>query len=51
MNLCKALSKELLRDTEGLELKNQEIRTQYGLASVCRQLRTSPSILPQFTVA
>lgn len=51
MNLCKALSKESLWDTEGLELKNQEIRIQNGLASVCRQLRTSPSIFPQFAAA
>lgn len=51
MNLCKALSKEPLWDSEGLELENQEIRIQDGLASVCRQLRTSPSIFPQFTAA
>lgn len=42
MNLCKALSKEWLWDAEGLELKNQEIKIQNGLASVCGRLCTFP---------
>lgn len=51
MNLCKALSKEALWATEGLELKNQEIRIQNGLSSVCMRPLHPPSIFLQFTVA